>query len=48
MITPKVTELVRNGNPVGKRHADRPGPSRTPVAQNGRPASLFAAGKQGR
>jgi hypothetical protein len=34
MTTPKVTETVRNGNPVGKRALDRKSAAPTAVAQN--------------
>lgn len=33
MATPKVTQIIRNGNPVGKRAVDRPGAPLTTAAQ---------------
>jgi hypothetical protein len=34
MTTPKVTETIRNGNPVGKRALDRQSAPPTTVAQS--------------
>jgi hypothetical protein len=34
MTTPKITEIIRNGNPVGKRSIDRHSASPPSVAQN--------------